>query len=313
MEVMPNAPLPRRRPGPRAGINDGSEAEKLHALQLRIADAENSLEVVSYLARMMTRHAAATIRVYGESILQAIEDPDAWLAAIATDKALPLALAIETAQPRTVKRAFTRTISATLSTYIATWSDALGAESARLIGPFATLIVEAATNEALEAERAWLCADWTIRDYPAFWLRHIDRQADAERLLAMAPVQSNEDMEVRANPVLSAIADQVEAELSELASAFPSDPYRASAILDESLSALAVGGADAAFEASAIEAVVAVRVVDAAQSLWVAHVAAASDEEAAAVTQCLEHAADLQTSSLRLLARMIEAGEPKAR
>jgi hypothetical protein len=313
MEVMPNAPLPRRRPGQRAEPADGNDDEKLHALQLRFADAANSLEVVTYLARMMTRHAASTVRVYGESILQAIEDPDAWLAAIATDKALPLALAIETAQPRSVKRVFTRTISATLATYIATWSDALGAESARLIGPFATLIVEAATNDALEAERAWLCADWTIRDYPAFWLRHIDRQADAERLLAMAPVQNVQDMEIRANPVLSAIADQVEAELNELASAFPSDPYRSSTILDESLSALALGGADAAFEASAVEAAAAVRVADAAQSLWVAHVAASTDEESAAVTQCREHAADLQTSSLRLLARMIEAGEPKAR
>src|SRR5665213_1603607 len=127
MEVMPNAPSPRRRPGQRAETNL-DEAEKLHALQLRFADSQNSLEVVGYLARMMTRHAAATVRVYGESILRAIEDPDAWL--------------------------------------------------------------------------------------------------------AMAPVQTLEDMEIRANPVLSAIADQVEAELSELASAFPSDPYRASAILD---------------------------------------------------------------------------------
>src|SRR5665213_4383574 len=112
MEVMPNAPSPRRRPGQRAETNL-DEAEKLHALQLRFADSQNSLEVVGYLARMMTRHAAATVRVYGESILQAIEDPDAWLAAIATDKALPLALA--TAQPRSVKRVFTRTISATLA------------------------------------------------------------------------------------------------------------------------------------------------------------------------------------------------------
>jgi hypothetical protein len=310
---MPNAPLPRPRPGRRSETADESGDEKLEALQLRFAAAANSLEVIGYLARMMTNHAASTVRVYGESILQAIEDPDAWLAAIATDKALPLALAIETAQPRITKRVFTRTISATLATYIATWSEALGADSARLIGPFATLIVEAATNDALEAERAWLCADWTLRDYPAFWLRHIDRQPDAERLLAMAPVQNIQDMELRANPVLSAIADQVEAELSELAGAFPSDPYRASTILDESLSALAAGGADAAFEASAVEAVVAVRVADAAQSLWVAHVAAAADEETAALTQCSEHAADLQTSSLRLLARMIEAGEPKAR
>jgi hypothetical protein len=310
---MPNAPLPRPRPGRRSETADESGDEKLEALKLRFAAAANSLEVIGYLARMMTNHAASTVRVYGESILQAIEDPDAWLAAIATDKALPLALAIETAQPRTTKRVFTRTISATLATYIATWSEALGADSARLIGPFATLIVEATTNDALEAERAWLCADWSMRDYPAFWLRHIDRQADAERLLAMAPVQNIQDMELRVNPVLSAIADQVEAELSELASAFPSDPYRASTILDESLSALAAGGADAAFEASAVEAVVAVRVADAAQSLWVAHVAAAADEETAALTQCREHAADLQTSSLRLLARMIEAGEPKAR
>src|SRR6202453_4114870 len=115
---MPNAPLPRRQPGQRAESKISGEAEKLHELQLRAADAENSLEVVTYLARMMTRHAAATVRVYGESILQAIEDPDAWLAAIATDKALPLALAIETAQPRSPKRPFARTISATLSTYV---------------------------------------------------------------------------------------------------------------------------------------------------------------------------------------------------
>jgi hypothetical protein len=313
MQVMPNAPLPRRRPGQQAETANVGDDEMPATLERRFADATNSLEVVAYLARMMTRHAASTVRVYGESILQAIEDPDAWLAAIATDKALPLALAIETAQPRSVKRVFTRTISPTLATYIATWSDALGADSARLIGPFATLIVEADTNDALEAERAWLCADWTIREYPAFWLRHIDRHADAERLLTMAPVETIQDMELRANPVLSAIADQVEAELSELANAFPSDPYRASSILDESLSALAVGGADAAFEASAVEAVAAVRVADAAQSLWVAHIAAASDDESVAAAHCRNHAADLQTSSLRLLARMIEAGEPKER
>jgi hypothetical protein len=309
---MPNAPLPRRRPAQQDAHTHDLEV-RLRDLERRHAASERTLEVIRHLAQMMTRHAAATVRVYGESILQAIEDPDAWQTAITTDQAMPLALAIETAEPGQSRRHFSRLISPTLSTFIANWSDALGAESARLIGPFATLIVEAPTSDALEAERAWLCADWTIREYPAFWLNHIDRRADAQLLLAMGPVRSLEDMETRAQPVLSAIADQVEAELSEISEALAHDPYEASAIMDASFAAIAVGGVDAAFEASAVEASVVARVVDAAQSLWVAHVTASNNDADAAILQFNEHASELQAGSLRLLARMIEAGEPKSR
>jgi hypothetical protein len=311
MSVMPNAPLPRRR-----ATHKGPDADldvRVRDLELQNATADRTLGVVRHLAEMMTKHAAATVRVYGESILQAIEDPDAWQAAITGDQALPLALAIETAQPGESRRHFSRTISPTLSTFIAAWSDALGVDSARLIGPFATLIVEAPTSDALEAERAWLCADWTIREYPAFWLSHIDRPADARRLLAMAPVRSIEDMESRAHPVLAAIADQVEAELAEISGSLVHDPYGTSAILNASFAALALGGVDAALEASAIEAAVVTRVVDAAQSLWVAHIAAADDDAETAIARFTDHAEKLQASSLRLLAQMIEAGDPTAR
>jgi hypothetical protein len=302
---MRKNPLSWRRTENDAEFNELNE--KVRRLEDERVANQGALTVIEFLARLMTEHPVASVRAYGQSIMQAMDDPDAWQAAIAADAAHPLGLALEANPPAPAPspRA-TDELSGVISAYIASWSGALGADSARVIGPFVTRIAETSDSQELEMERSWLCADWIIREYTAFWLCQIGKRTDAARLLAMAPVRSLADLELRADPVLSAVADQIEAERAEFDDVVPVDRSSASAVLNASMVAIATGGADAAFEASTVEPEVAVRMITAAQSLWVARAAKSSESTDAAVADLCQEVIGLQASSIRLLEQMVE-------
>jgi hypothetical protein len=275
-------------------------------LEERCVRAEGAVEIVRYLAQMMTTHSTSTIRVYGEALLQAIDDPDAWQAAIAAKGALPIALALDLATPSSAASVGEGGLSSSLSSFVAAWSEVLGPDSVRVLGPLADAIDGAAVSESLESIRAWRFADWTIRQYTAFWLEQVNRLMDAARVLGLRPVRNATDLKSHALPVLSAIADQLEAERERYEPLLSANPRRSTELLDATLLQTALSGAEAAFEASAIEPDAVARLVDAAQTLWIAEVISSPETATTRLGEFTDAAAALQLRAVRLLKELSE-------
>jgi hypothetical protein len=283
-----------------------TDEQRIRDLEERCVRSEGAVEIVRYLAQMMTTHTTTTIRVYGEALIQAVDDPDAWQAAITAKGALPVALALDLATPSSPAGVSEGGLSASLSRFVAAWSEALGPDSVRVLGPLANSIESAAVSDSLESIRAWRFADWTIRQYTAFWLEQVNRLMDAARVLGLRPVRNSADLKNHALPVLSAIADQLEAEREAYEAVLAENPRRSTELLDATLLQTALSGAEAAFEASAIEPDTVARLVDAAQTLWIAEVASMPDATGSRLEEFTTAAAALQLRALRLLRELTE-------
>lgn len=79
-------------------------------------------------------------------------------------------------------------VSPVIASFGRAWNDALRSneERDRLLKPLIAVILNTVSTPAIESRRAWMCADWLVREFTPAWLTlaKLDEEAAALRDLA---------------------------------------------------------------------------------------------------------------------------------
>ena len=97
-----------------------------------------------------------------------------------------------------------------LTEVINTWNDELSdTYRTALLRPLIPRLVDTRATRAIEERRAWILADWMIREHTSIWLDLVGQREAASTLRALEEVR-DPNSALRARPVLTRLLDQVE-------------------------------------------------------------------------------------------------------
>lgn len=295
--------------------------QRLHAetesLRAQLIEALNGVEVARSFSRLMGDHPLPSVRAFGASLARALDDPAPWRAAIAsglepTELARltfsDIALAPEQPEPDGTH------ISSVVSAFVALWSDDLGGNSVRLVGPFAARIAESVDDVALEAARRWMCTDWVVRIHTGFWLRVIGFEELDRDLCALGPLEDSDALRDVFAPQLALARHLLTKERDALVQSGTGAGSLVAATFETALAASRAAGATAASEAGAEFCELAAGVTDLARWIWVFRTVSDPPAMAERVSELERGVEDLQLATAELLGRMLDlvpaGGEP---
>lgn len=80
--------------------------------------------------------------------------------------------------------------SPVIAAYVRSWNDSLGDEARQRLKPYARRVIGTRASQAVEDRRAWMAADWLVREYTPAWLETAglcDQAAALRALPEMTP------------------------------------------------------------------------------------------------------------------------------
>jgi len=182
-------------------------------------------------------------------------------------------------------------VSPVIAAFMRRWNDRPGDAERQRLKPLVVQVLHTATGRADEQTRAWLCADWAVREHAPLWLDAAGLSQHAAHLRACAPLVDKATAEaarkVARNAATAAADADADAAATAAADADAYAAYAATAAADaDATAAYAAADADAAAAAAASAAASVASAATAA-----ADADAAADASAAATAATAAYAA----------------------
>jgi hypothetical protein len=280
---------------------------RLAELSEQVAVQADGLSVAHFIAERMAAHPVPSVRAYGVELDRALSDPEPLKAVIGEGPLLvlhrpPPVAFVEGELPEPDGSH----ISMVIAHFVSVWSETVGSDISRLVGPLAARI--AATHDIAEEEqrRRWLCTDWLLRTHTAHWLDLARVRDGGWELSAMPPIRSAEDFEKHAAPAI----EMIELELVEATNALLTLEEDAEHLLTHATriagSAVGASGRNAALAVACGWTSAASRVTEIAQWMWTLSAATTLEFSRHAIAELEESVPVLQMSAVALLGQMID-------